>query len=623
MRYLKALVVAASASVLAAACASSGSKGQASSKPPAVSRPVQAPPPPAASPSTISSYADLNALFGKGAAPSADGLGGVFELKMYGRDGVREKSLYVVGANFQPPVLSCPPASAGHAECHAMGPMQEPEFKVVPLGFISSGQAPDSDTVFSAAESKAPSVSGAVPTSQGLEFDVTQCAPGAELPLCRDEWRSAGGMTILHISCWHDAAGTVSAAVDLMGHVTSKVYAVSSKPLPEAAAPACAAQTPPPASASVAGTWRGLYTQKVGGDSCGPARTTVCDPWGMQLDQSGSAVSVIEGCCGSSCGKAGWTGSLKGKNVLINASNASCGGANPVMKVRCSLQGTETMSCKTSGSTCGRCGNDAVTVSGNAILTRSTETLASITEPAPSCVTASSAQVAGSWPGSFTISMGQGASTAYSLSFTLVQNGAAVQMTGGTCSTGSQSYNCPLTGTWSGCLNGDSMSLSQTYTGGATATMNCHAASGGAACAVSGDVPVPGGVSPYAGNGTISIGGSRQGCVSSIPSPDGTWTLQIVAATTSFTNGYGCSSPGQTLTVAVSNGQFSAPTNAVTCGTASSSMVNGTITSSGTLSVYFDNGGTCQHMGCCSSATSCSTGYDPNECPQIVMTKQP
>lgn len=374
MRYLKGLAaLAALTSVLAAGCASSGAKSQASSKPPAGSTPPQAPPPPAVSTSSLSSYADLNALFNKGAAPSADSLGGAFALKVYGTDGAREQVFYVAGANFQ--------AASGPAA-----------FKVVPLGFFPPDQTPDSDMVFGAAQTKAPSVSEAVPTSRGLEFDVTECAPGAKLPLCRDEWRAASGLTILHISCWHDASASGVPAVDLLGYVADRVYGVSSKPLSEGPAPSCAAITPPASSAGVAGTWRGLYTQKVGADSCGKARATVCDPWGMTLEQSGSNVTVAEGCCGASCGKAGWSGEIKGRDLLINASNASCGGANPVMKVRCSLRGTDILSCRTSGSTCGRCGNDAVSVSGNALLSRSTEPL-----PAPS-----RPSLAGVWSGTMT-----------------------------------------------------------------------------------------------------------------------------------------------------------------------------------------------------------------------------
>ncbi len=477
-------MLAVFASVLAAGCASSGSKSQASSRPPSGSRPPQAPTPPAVSTSAISSYADLNAFFNKGAAPSADSLGGAFALKIYGQDGARDQVFYVAGANF-------------HA---ASGPVA---FKVVPLGFFPPDQTPDSGTVFSAAEAKAPTVSGAAPTSRGLEFDVAQCAPEAKLPLCRDEWRTASGLTVLHISCWHDAAATGVPAVDLLGYVTGRVYGVSSKPLLEGPAPACAAKMPPPSAASVAGTWRGLYTQKVGGDSCGKARRTVCDPWGLALEQSGSAVTVAEGCCGSSCGKAGWTGRLKGQNLLIKAANASCGGANPVMKVRCSLQGPDSMSCRTSGSACGRCGNDAVSVSGNAILTRSTESLPSPGEGMASCPGTSSSQIAGSWSGSFTTSGGNCLAPSTSMmSIAITQNGSSVSLTesGGPGCTG---------GTWQGCLSGSTLSANTSYnvnndTG--AQTMTCTLSGDNSmSCSLSGSCPTPTGLCSYTGSGTATL----------------------------------------------------------------------------------------------------------------------
>jgi hypothetical protein len=132
--------------------------------------------------------------------------------------------------------------------------------------------------------------------------------------------------------------------------------------------------------------------------------------------------------------------------------------------------------------------------------------------------------------------------------------------------------------------------------------------------------------------GTACTGNSSGGgsCAAiSMGDTSGSWTLQIVAqaGTDDFSS---CSSPGQTLTVAVSGGSFSVPTSAVTCGGATSSTFEGTISSSGTVTGVFSGsvpGGyipdVCDIDACCSSPTSCATdGNTPGACPRVILTKQ-
>jgi hypothetical protein len=120
-----------------------------------------------------------------------------------------------------------------------------------------------------------------------------------------------------------------------------------------------------------------------------------------------------------------------------------------------------------------------------------------------------------------------------------------------------------------------------------------------------------------------SSGGGSCAAIS-MGNTSGSWTLQIIAqaGTDDFSS---CSSPGQTLTVAVSGGNFSGPTSAVTCGGATSSTFSGTISSSGTMTGVFSGSvpDVCNIDACCSSPTSCATASNtPGACPGVILTKQ-
>ena len=123
--------------------------------------------------------------------------------------------------------------------------------------------------------------------------------------------------------------------------------------------------------------------------------------------------------------------------------------------------------------------------------------------------------------------------------------------------------------------------------------------------------------------GTACTGGSSGGgscTATSMGDTSGSWTLQIISQA-----GSGCSSPGQTLTVAVSSGSFSVPTSAVTCGGATSSTFSGTISSSGTMTGVFSGSvpDVCNIDACCSSPTSCATASNTlGACPGVILTKQ-
>ena len=120
-----------------------------------------------------------------------------------------------------------------------------------------------------------------------------------------------------------------------------------------------------------------------------------------------------------------------------------------------------------------------------------------------------------------------------------------------------------------------------------------------------------------------SSGGGSCAAIS-MGNTSGSWTLQIIAqaGTDDFSS---CSSPGQTLTVAVSGGNFSVPTSAVTCGGATSSTFSGTISSSGTMTGVFSGSvpDICNIDACCSSPTSCATASNTlGACPGVILTKQ-
>jgi hypothetical protein len=129
-------------------------------------------------------------------------------------------------------------------------------------------------------------------------------------------------------------------------------------------------------------------------------------------------------------------------------------------------------------------------------------------------------------------------------------------------------------------------------------------------------------------NGGSGSGGTGGGSctAASMGNTSGAWTLQIIAeAGTDDVSS--CSSPGQTLTVAVSSGSFSVPTSAVTCGGAMSSTFSGTISSSGTVTGVFSGSvpDVCNIDACCSSPTSCATASNtntPGACPGVILTKQ-
>ena len=97
------------------------------------------------------------------------------------------------------------------------------------------------------------------------------------------------------------------------------------------------------------------------------------------------------------------------------------------------------------------------------------------------------------------------------LPVTVMQDGASVIVTGGSCSGagGTYSGNGPITGTWTGCLNVSTLTLSQTYNNGDTSSMKCSVSAGSPlSCTVSGKVPVPGGDSAYSGTGSVTPSGS-------------------------------------------------------------------------------------------------------------------
>jgi hypothetical protein len=130
--------------------------------------------------------------------------------------------------------------------------------------------------------------------------------------------------------------------------------------------------------------------------------------------------------------------------------------------------------------------------------------------------------------------------------------------------------------------------------------------------------------------GDNSPGGGSCAAIS-MGNTSGSWTLQIIAQA-GTDDVPSCSSPGQTLTVAVSGGSFSGPTSAVICGGATSSTFEGTISSSGTVTGVFSGsvpGGyipdVCDIDACCSSPTSCATAsntHPPGACPVVILTKQ-
>ncbi len=131
----------------------------------------------------------------------------------------------------------------------------------------------------------------------------------------------------------------------------------------------------------------------------------------------------------------------------------------------------------------------------------------------PSCSSSTTVTLPTTGAGTFTTTL-SGVPETCDLSVAFSQSGASVIAGGGACSGANNTYggNGPMTGTWSGCLNGSTLTVSQNYTLGATnaqANMTCTAGSGGLSnCTVSGTVPAPSGstgytASPVSGNGSV------------------------------------------------------------------------------------------------------------------------
>ena len=123
-----------------------------------------------------------------------------------------------------------------------------------------------------------------------------------------------------------------------------------------------------------------------------------------------------------------------------------------------------------------------------------------------------SAIINGTGMGSFSTTFGNnGVTQTCYLPVTIMQDGASVIFTGGSCTGagGTYSGNGPITGTWTGCLSGSTLNLSITYYDGSTESMTCSVSGNSiSGCTVGGKVPTPSGDSTLSGTGGVTPSGS-------------------------------------------------------------------------------------------------------------------